>query len=247
MVDRRRHRGPHPRDAALFAADALSVLRVAVADVSWLLGRDYAPDSTLALAGNRYSLAARQRLAVMRCACGEERRNGRMARRVRSSDLAGERLHVDGYNVLTTVEAAFAGGVLLRGRDTCLRDMASVHGSYRRVEETGPALLAIGTVVAALGASGCDWLLDRPISNSGRLRAILLELAAARGWDWSVELVPDPDPILARSSGIVATSDSAILDRAKRWFGLAGEVIRRECSRAWILDLDSEAPIAGGK
>ncbi len=56
---------------------------------------------------------------------------------------------VDAFNLITTVEAALAGGVLIKGRDGCLRDMASMHGSYRKVAETIPALHCIGEVMAA--------------------------------------------------------------------------------------------------
>jgi hypothetical protein len=110
---------------------------------------------------------------------------------------------------------------VLVGRDGCLRDVAGVHGSYRKVEETAPALLLVGEVLAGLGAGPCRWLLDRPVSNSGRLRAAMLEAAAGRGWDWRVDLVDNPDPVLTASADVVATADSVILDRCGRWFNLA--------------------------
>ena len=48
-------------------------------------------------------------------------------------------LLIDGYNVLTTVESALAHGLLLIGRDGCMRDLASMHGSWRKVDETAIA------------------------------------------------------------------------------------------------------------
>ena len=39
--DIRKHRGPHPEDATLFANERLSTLRTAVSELSWLLTRDY--------------------------------------------------------------------------------------------------------------------------------------------------------------------------------------------------------------
>ena len=48
--------------------------------------------------------------------------------------------------------------------------MASMHGSYRNVDETEPALTLIGEVLNAFRPSECCWYLDRPVSNSGRLR-----------------------------------------------------------------------------
>jgi hypothetical protein len=146
-------------------------------------------------------------------------------------------LWLDGYNVLTTVEAALAGGVILAARDGCYRDMASMHGSYRKVAETRPALERIGWVIASLGVSACRWYLDRPVSNSGRLATIIREVAAEGGWAWEVELVADPDSILAESDEIVATADSVILDRCGEWFNLARETVDRHVTEAVVVEL----------
>ena len=139
--------------------------------------------------------------------------------------------------MLTTVEAALAGSVILAARDGAYRDMASMHGSYRRVTETRPALMLIGRTIKALGVSEAYWLLDRPVSNSGRLKQIILELAAEEDWPWNVELVPDPDAILADSDQIVATADSAILDRCRAWFNLAREIVSRHVPEAVVVDV----------
>ena len=92
------------------------------------------------------------------------------AEQVSPEQLAGRRVDLDGFNVLTTVEAALSGGVVIVGRDGCYRDMASMHGSYRKVTETRPALMLIGEVLAELGTGECQWYLDQPVSNSGRLK-----------------------------------------------------------------------------
>ncbi len=156
---------------------------------------------------------------------------------VEPSRAGGQPVVLDGYNVLTTVEAALAGGVVLAGRDGCRRDMASMHGSYRKVAETRPALERIGRVLDRLGPSECIWYLDRPVSNSGRLRAIIFEVAGRAGWPWRVELVADPDPILAESEAIVVTADSVILDRCGRWLNLARMVVEAEVPQAWLVAL----------
>lgn len=225
MPDLRKHRGPHPHDAELFGDAQLPTLRAAVRDYSWLLDRGYATASALKLVGDRYRLAERQRTAVMRCSATEAALDVRRRTQVDAAALRGERVAIDGFNLLTTVEAAMAGGVVLRGRDGCLRDMASLHGSWRKVSETRPAAERIGEVLEACGAASCVWLLDSPVSNSGRLAQLLRVLAASRGWPWTVETVASPDFILKESREIVVTADSAILDRCERWFDLASATI----------------------
>ena len=237
MADSRTHRGPHPEDARLFDAAAVERLRQAVRDLCWLLSRGYVTPSALKLVGDRYRLTARQRTAVARCACSEAQRVGRRERRVEGERLKGRPLWLDGYNVLTTVEAALAGGVILGARDGTYRDMASMHGSYRKVAETLPALELIGRVVCSLGVSECVWYLDRPVSNSGRLKQIILSMASENGWPWSVELVADPDAVLAEAEHTVATADSGILDCCGSWFNLAREVVSGDVKEAWVVEL----------
>lgn len=240
MPDNRRHRGPHPHDHDLFSHEQLAPLRAAVADYSWLLDRDYSPPSALKLVGDRYRLAERQRTAVMRCAAPTSLLAGRRAKHVARAALAGANVAIDGFNLLTTVEAAMSGGVILRGRDGCRRDMASLHGSWRRVEETRPAAERIGEILSSLGVARSRWLLDSPVSNSGRLAQLLRMLAASREWAWTVDTVPSPDHELKLSSEIVVTADSAILDSCGRWFDLAAAVLET-IPDVWQLDLRPDA------
>lgn len=241
MPDRRIHRGPHPDDLRLFAPGAWPLLGRAIDDLCWLASRGYPTDGARKLVGDRYGLTARQRSAVERCACSDAARAARQARQLPPDALAGRALWLDGYNVLTTVEAALSGGVILAGRDGCYRDMASMHGSYRKVVETLPALERIGQTAADLGASACVWYLDRPVSNSGRLRAIIEQVGAEHGWPWRAELVQDPDTLLRESTEVVATADSAILDHCRAWFNLARETIARHVPDALIPDLGSRS------
>lgn len=239
MPDGRRHRGPHSSDAQLFAPDKLAALRAAVGDMGWLLGRGYATRSALQLVGNRYQLAERQQLAVMRSSCSQAAATHRKGKEVLSSALRDQNLHIDGYNVLTTIEAALSGAWLFQGCDGCWRDIASMHGTFRRVEETVPAIEAVGAVLHELGVAQAVWYLDRPVSNSGRLREMMLQIAAGNGWNWRVEIVMNPDPVLAVQSEIIATSDSVILDACARWFNLTRLVVQKQANPVKLVRLDA--------
>lgn len=247
MPDTRRHRGPHPEDVRRFAPEAWPRLQAAVADLSWLLSRRYAPRAALQLVGDHYALDARQRLAVMRSSCSDQALQNRLARRLEPSDLAQAPscgIHIDGFNLVTTVEAALGGGILLRGRDKCYRDMSSMHGSYRKVSETAPALNLIGDELTQITTAPVVWWLDRPVSNSGRLRALLSDIAQQKQWPWRVELVDSPDRVLAATGGLVVSADSVILDRCRNWLNLAAELVRRRVPQAQVVPMDGEAESA---
>lgn len=234
--DRRKHRGPHPRDRELFSDERLFDLRMATADLSFLLDRGYAPDSSLKIVGDRYRLTQRQRVAVRRATCPPATAK---ARRSRMLDIhaSADKLLLDGFNVIVSVEAALAGGVLLHCMDDTIRDLASVHGSYRRVDETVQAVDRIADLLDQCRFSEIRWLLDRPVSNSGRLAGLLREIAAERSRPWSVELSDEVDLALATSGIPVATSDSGVLDQAPVWINLTREVVARMAPMPWIIDL----------
>jgi hypothetical protein len=239
MPDKRSHRGPHPADEKLFAPEAISDLRSALADYSLLLTKGYAEKSALKLVGDRFSLTERQRLAIMRSACSDQQLASRSKRRIEISDISGQPIAIDGYNVLITVEAAMSGGVIFKGRDGCFRDLASIHGTYRKVAETIPAVELIGRFLHQIGAGKALLLLDSPVSNSGRLKTLIGELADKNNWNWEIQLLLSPDAELIKTDQIVASSDSVILDGCRRWANLAAEIITQKMSCATIIDVGS--------
>ena len=242
MPDRRTHRGPHPKDSQLFSSAVTPVLRKATADLSWLFSRGYSIDASVKLVGDRYQLAARQRLAVARCAVGDDSLDLRANCELSAENLRDRHLLIDGYNLLTTIEAALARAVIIVGRDGCYRDMASMHGTYRNVHETAPAIELIGNALSELQIASAHWLLDSPVSNSGRLATRMRASAESHDWAWKVELVPDPDSVMINRSHemVNITADSVILDSNLPWFNLARHIIDAYITDAWIADLDSD-------
>jgi hypothetical protein len=236
-VSTQSHRGAASEDGRLFAAEKLPTLRSAAADFCWLLDRDSAPHSALELVGNRYSLAARQRMAVSRYACSAEAAERRRGRCISLEEARGRELWIDGYNVLTLIESALSGGVVLLCRDGCCRDIAGVHRRYRKVTETIPALQMVGETLAAAGVGLCRWWLDKPVSNSGRLKAAISEIAAANAWKLEAELAFSPDHKLSHTENPIATSDGVILDRCRAWVNLARQIIAARVPDANVIDL----------
>ncbi|MHC4365170.1 MAG: DUF434 domain-containing protein [Planctomycetota bacterium] len=266
MPDKRTHRGPHPSDVKLFASSNIAALRLGLADYSFLLTKGYAEKSTLKLVGDKFSLTERQRLAIMRSACSDQQLASRQEREIEVGAVAGRRVAIDGYNVLITVEAAMSDAVIFKGRDGCFRDLASIHGTYRieaamsdavifkgrdgcfrdlasihgtyrKVTETIPAVRLIGQFLHEVGVTDCLWLLDSPVSNSGRLKTLIGKLAGENGWNWEIELLISPDAKLVKSDLTVVSSDGVVLDRCKSWVNLARAIIEEKIPDAWLVDM----------
>lgn len=239
MPHHQKHRGPAPEDVRLFSDNAFPSLRSAASDLAWLLDRGYARRSSLQLVGDRHNLVARQRTAVSRVVCSEDQRASREQRRVPFEVLRDSDLLVDGYNVLTTVEAALAGGVLLECRDRTIRDMASMHGTWRMVAETRKAITLLGEMYTASASRRWTWLFDRPVSRSGDLARLFRDTASEHGWDWEIDTPDDADPVLIDASEVVASADSEVLDRCGRWHNLAAETLNRNALAGQVIRLFS--------
>ena len=119
--------------------------------------------------------------------------------------------------MLTTIEVALGGGPALIARDGCARDLASLRGTWRKVVETVPALESAGAQLEATGVAQTRWYLESSVSNSGRLRALLLEIAQQRGWPFEVELSGDVDGELLAEPRVVASADRRVIGGARRW------------------------------
>lgn len=245
MSQSQRHRGQQAEDSRLFDPVQWKLLNDAVDDQSWLLTRGYSEHAAASLVGDRYRLTSRQREAIRRAACSDEALFRRPANCLGVNELQGKSVVIDGYNLLITVESGLAGGFVVACRDGTFRDLASIHGTYRRVEETFPAIQVILDALVRLGVASVLWYLDKPVSNSGRLKGFLLEHAASASMSWEVELVNSPDKTLVGTSdAVVLSSDGWILDQAAQWANLARHLVE-SLPGALVLPLQGNRFAAG--
>jgi hypothetical protein len=150
MPDTRKHRGPHPNDKELFRPKVIPAMQEAVAEYSWLLSHDYPPKAGLKLVGDKFQFKKRQLNAIQRSACSDDSLSYRKEHKTPVHALKEKEIGIDTYNLLITIESALSKGYLFIGRDGCYRDLSSVHGTYRRVEGTFPALERIGLTLEQL-------------------------------------------------------------------------------------------------
>lgn len=232
-----RNRGKQSSDDTWFSEKWHSTFKEAVDDVCHLLSRGYAANSALQIVGNRYKLNKRQRNAILRISCSDQEILERTKSAFRSAELKGKVVDIDGFNLLILLESALSGAYLFKGRDGLYRDISSVHGSYKRVVKTEEAINLVGIALKDLQVKSVKWYLDQPVSNSGRLKTKLLELSRKNDFNWEVELVFDPDKVLAISTNVVISSDGWILDHAKKWFNLGAQLIEEHIEESNVIEV----------
>jgi len=231
-----RNRGKEGRDDLLFGSVKMQERIIeACKDMHYLLSRGFAEKSSVQLVGNKYRLNARQQQVLQGMSASEEQIEKRKATEVSMEKLSGERLIIDGFNLLIILESALSGAYVFKGLDDSYRDIAGVHGTYKRVNQTLEVLTLVGDFLKEKEVENVLWVLDKPVSNSGRLKGILYEIATEKGYNWDVVLENNPDKIVAESERIGVSSDAWVLDRLNRWYNLAGVLIESFKSKEEIV------------
>ena len=222
-----RNRGKHSNDDKLFGEKWQVIFLEAIQDLSFLMTRGYGDKSATQLVGNRYRMNVRQQKALLRMSAPKKSILNRKQKAVSKESLANQIILIDGFNLLILLENALSQAYIFKSQDTAYRDVAGVHGSYKRVVQTENAIILVGNVLESLKVKSVHWYFDTPISNSGKLKTMLLEIAAKQNFEWKVTLVNNPDLVLAESEEIIVSSDAWILDECKQWFNLGALLIEQ--------------------
>ena len=185
--------------------------RAALADYRELLERGYPERSLLELVGNRYALSRDQRVVLTRGVC---RRTQARSRRRKLRRLGrGQRLRVDGFNVLFTLSSYLLGKSLFIGTDGYLRDAAEDHGKARGADLVDKTVTLMLQTVLDAGVRSLDLYLDAPVSHSGETARLLRERMEQKGIPGDVVVAQSADYRLKEAAdGVLATSDSAVID-----------------------------------
>ena len=78
-------------------------------------------------------------------------------------------------------------------------------------------------------------LLDEPVSNSGRLKALTADTGEEFAFGQDIQILRDVDRFLYGRENVI-TSDSVILDHCVSWVDLAAECMKEtgaQCIRVW--------------
>ncbi|WPO83462.1 DUF434 domain-containing protein [Chryseobacterium sp. JJR-5R] len=224
-----KNRGKNTDDDLLFGSEKQTgKLKMAVQDMHYLLSRGYAERASSELTGNRYRLKARQIQAVRAASASEIQIRNRADKALQISALQDATVHLDGFNIIILLESLLSGAYIFRGADGCLRDLSGVHGTYRKVNQTLKSIELVAAFFQKSGARKLIWIFDKPVSNSGRIRQMVLDFSFENHLNWETELEFNPDRFLAEHAEIAVSSDGWILDHCRNWFNLAGYLMEEE-------------------
>ena len=228
MADSRAaRRGYVPDDERNFSPESIEKLRVASRHVLYLINEGYDLKQASTFVGNHFLLSERQRLAVMRSLATAEQLAMRKAKLLTAAEAAGRDVWIDGFNTVITLEVLKCDSILFSCMDGTVRDLASLRGTYRIIPETEGAVRLLFDSLEEMEIHSATVLLDQPVSNSGRLKALIAGLAVEYPFDLDIQIQKDVDRDLYEKENVIS-SDSIILDRCLSWINLAALCMERQ-------------------
>ena len=228
-------RGYVPEDERNFSVEVLKTMQTASRHIFYLINEGYDLKQASTFVGNHFLLSERQRLAITRSLATDIQLKERKKKQVSFNAISGSDVWIDGFNTIITLEVMLSDSVLLNCMDGTIRDLAALRGTYRLIPETSQAIQLMFNVLQNAGVSRINILLDEPVSNSGRLKARIADIAEDFSFDLDIRILREVDRELYGKENVI-TSDSIILDHCLNWVNLSTEclAIKKMCAvKVW--------------
>jgi hypothetical protein len=195
------------------------ILEAANRDFRYLLNQGYPRKGALKFVGDHYLLEEISRNYLYRTVFSNEQAENRKMKLVVLADIMDKIVFIDGYNVLITLESICGGenGLIVKADDGVIRDVKAVFGKYKGNKMTKGVLNAVMSLLKPYHPLAVRVFYDRQVSLSGELAKLTQEIMAMHGVQGTAETSENVDFQLVHLSrdveGIVATSDSVIMDK----------------------------------
>lgn len=208
-------------------------IRTAAFDLRFLLERGYRKRSALNFVANRYLLDMRQRNHLTRTVFSRAKSIKRQEKLMDIHHINGKNLFVDGYNVLITAESIYRDrSSIVACDDGVLRDVNAVFGKYKINKWTETALNHIISLLEHYKPYYVKFIYDSPVSRSGELSKLTNKVINVYKINGCAVTSKNTDFELVKLSnefnGIVATSDSAVMDRVKKVLDVPNKLCQLE-------------------
>ncbi|SFM47909.1 DUF434 domain-containing protein [Thermodesulforhabdus norvegica] len=198
----------------------LILLKAAAQDFFFLQSRGYPREKSLEMVGNRYELSSQDRDILRRGVFDQKTALLRRSKQLIGPDWSDELVMIDGHNVHITLESLLLNRTLIRANDGAIRDIARISRNFRPGQTTYYVIDLITDFFREYPAKVVYIFFDAPVSKSGELAALYRRSFGKAGVKVVTKAVPVPEREFDYDGAIIASSDSAVIDAASRWFDL---------------------------
>ena len=184
----------------------------AAQDYYYLLDSGYPQKSILKLVSDKFGLNRYQRILLYRGISSSTAVSLRNSKTISKPEKAS--LHIDAYNVLFTISNYILGRTVFISNDGFLRDTGEVFRKFSAEKLFEQVIKMVFDYLHTCNLDTIRFYLDSPVSYSGELAVYLNAKIEQYGLSGDATAVKSPDHVLKRlDQGVVATSDSAIMDQ----------------------------------
>ena len=227
-------RGYIKSDEKEFNNESMKKLKEAQKDMFMLINRNYPIKNVSTFVGNHYLLSERQRMALVRATSSEEALKIREEKEIKELEQEST-VYIDGFNIIITLEVALSKSTLIKCMDKTIRDLAGLRGTYKLIDKTDIAIELIGKKLQDMNIGKAVFYLDKPVSNSGRLKMRILECLESYDFKVEVHIVDNADRELENMENVIS-SDAIVLDKCKTWINLGENIIDEDIEECLYLD-----------
>jgi hypothetical protein len=212
-------------------------LQEAANDFRYLLNRGFPRKAVLELVGNRYKLTFNERHLLHRSIFSEADSKSRRKKKILAIKARNKDLAIDGHNVLITIEAGLSRRPLISGDDGFLRDISGLSGGFKKTKTTEKAIQLVINAIKIIKPRKVLFLFDSPISMSGKLAQKVRNHLKRANLAGDAMAVWVPEKMLIGFPGVVAPSDTAIIDRSKKVLDIAGYILEKNMNLKSLVQL----------
>ncbi|MHA1130102.1 MAG: DUF434 domain-containing protein [Candidatus Helarchaeota archaeon] len=199
----------------------------AATDLRYLLNRGYNRKSSIELVGNRWNLNRDERHILYRACFSTEEIKARKWNEAILTDITGKNVAIDTYNILITAESLLKGLLVIKGDDDYIRDISKVFNKYKRSPLTTHVLNIILDTLKPFNPKNVLFFLDKDISKSGELAAIINEDLTHFQISGTAETVPSADRSVIMNGEIVISNDRVVLENSIAHLNLLSYLLKK--------------------
>ena len=148
-------------------------------------------------------------------------------------------VHIDGFNTIITLEVALSNSLIIKSMDESIRDLAGLRGTYSVINKTEVAIKLINDFLLEHKIKKAIFYLDKPVSNSGRLKMKILEMFEGSELKIEVKNIDNVDSVLKSKENVVS-SDAIILDNCISWINLNRNIIEEKIPNENYIDFSKK-------
>jgi hypothetical protein len=215
------------------------LIRQALEDVSWLLGRGYDRAPSLKLVAHKYGLGPLQRAVIQEAAASQASIRYRILHHTVPARLSGKPIYMDGKHLLHVLQHALQGDFIFEAPDGCCRSARKASSLLASTPLGERCMDLVCELLNTCDTGPATWVFSRTLRGVRSVQSLVESRAQKAGRKDVVLLSEAPDQMLAQATCPVATCHGSILDQVSVWTNIPLAIMKDSIPSARLIHLSS--------